>query len=174
MGGRTPEGLFILGETELLEHGCDAVSVLDDDGKVAQVGDQNQSVALQITGDLFGAGEGNQLNAGALDLQNAAVRNLPFAQLIGRSALELVRGEQASIGDTRSAVSQVQDAADLRLERLTQFVEKIREGMVVGDLVDAGPGSSNVAQLAEVRFNSKPDAGNDVLLSTIPRSLSPN
>ena len=64
--------------------------------------------------------------------------------------LELVGGEQAAVGHARPVVAEVDDAADLGLERLADLVEQVGQGRVVGRFRHAGPGGADRLQFGQI------------------------
>jgi len=88
--GHVPEGSRISGEAEAFEFCRAAVRPLADDEKIANIGGDDKPVRTEILADLGGVGGEPGVVAGALDLDDAALRRLPRPWL---AFLDLICGE---------------------------------------------------------------------------------
>lgn len=89
-GGHAPERFRVSGEGEGFEFCRAAVRPLPDDEKIADIGDDDEPVRTEIFADLGGVGGEPGVVAGALYLDDAALRHLPRPWL---AFLDLICGE---------------------------------------------------------------------------------
>ena len=135
-GRRRPEGRLARGELERLKPGGVASASRPTSDEVAVVGDEHLAVEPQVLRDLLRLGDGVDVVARPLDLDRPARGQLPLQDHRLARPLELVRREQPAVGNPRALVGEVDDAADLRPERLTDLVQQVRQRPIIRSLLD--------------------------------------
>src|SRR5260370_21695897 len=131
-----PEFFFRCGETIGFEFGRLAGRVLTDDHKVAVVGNENQPVFSPIAADLFALRGDPGVFSGWFDLDDAASGILWEGGFLTLAFLELVFGEETTVGIASAAVLELENAVYFRLKGLADFVEEGRQRVAVRSFVD--------------------------------------
>jgi hypothetical protein len=102
---------------------------------------------IQPCGDLSGVGCEPYLIGYALHLNHAALRHLPYARLV---FLDLTGGEQAVIRMARTGVAKVGKAKNLRLQVLSEGVQKLGQRWVIRTSFRSRPQAMNIAHRGKV------------------------
>ena len=106
----------------------------------------------QYRSDLFGAGDLLDRLRRRLGFQNAAFGRLALFRLGVGSLLKLAGRKQTAVGQARTAIGDVDDAANLGLQRLADFVQQIGNRRVERRFCNGGARGSNIAEVFQVRF----------------------
>jgi hypothetical protein len=109
------------------------------------------SVFAPVPGDLLAVGGQPGVVAGGLYLNDPLGRD-GAGQGFPGGLLELVRGEEAAVRQTSPPVFEVDDAPDFGLEGLSDFVEQIGKGGLIGSLRNGRPGGTDVVEFPDIGF----------------------
>ena len=141
VAGKRPEAVFISGQGEALQ--CDALAAaLTNQQPVAQVGHQNELVAVPVFADLLRRGRVVDRLGRAFDLNHSARRGTEVFNF-GGGAVKLVGGEQAAVGVACAQVLELHHTVNLGLERTAHAIEQVVERGVVGGFLGAAAGAVN-------------------------------
>lgn len=121
----------------------------DEEAELAEVGDEDLVVVVEIAKHLRGSGELVQLRLERLSFQGAAGGFLTRKDG-GGGALDLAGGEEACLRKSGARVLEMNEAMDLGLERLADRVEKVGERRVVGGFGDTGAQVTDGTELGQV------------------------
>ncbi len=111
--GGAPEPLLVASESEGLQLGRVPLHVLSQEDEVAQVGHEHMAVLVPISPDLLAVGCDPGVLPRPLHLDHAATGN-HTCRRVRFLLVQLVLGEETSIGEPRTAVLEGQDAAHFR------------------------------------------------------------
>ena len=141
-----------VGQPESLQLGWIAVRVLAQQYEVAGVGDQNETVALPVAADLCAIGGELGVVACGLDLQHAALRELP---LLGMARRHLPGGIETEVGMSRALLGQLADAMHPGTQRAAHCVQQVRQRRILGQLASPAARRSDAAEFGEVFLNRR-------------------
>jgi len=120
--GGAPERILAGSESEGLQLGGLPLGVLSDEDEVAQVAHEHLAVLPPVSGDLLAVGCDPGVLPRPLHLDHATARD-HARQRVRCPLLQLLLGEETSIGEPRAAVLEGQDAMHFRTELLPDFVQ---------------------------------------------------
>ena len=150
--GGGPERGFAGGEAEGFQADRRAAGAALEQAEVAVVAHEHLAVMGEVVFDLLRLDEGVEFLARALHFEDAARGLLPQQRGCLVAVLELVRREQPAVGDAGAAVFQLDEAANLGLERGTHRVEENGERRIAGGFLHHRAAGAAGAQVTKIDF----------------------
>lgn len=150
--GLPPERGLVRRQRQPLALADGAFVVAIDEQEIAIVGDEDLPVALDVAGHLLRLSDRLDIITGALDLDHAAGGCLR-QRLVRVERPQLVRREQAAIGNARSRVLHLEDGSHPWLQLVPDRVDQGRQGLVIGRLPRRRAGRADGAEITEVGFD---------------------
>lgn len=138
--GSFPELCLIWGKPVRFQFRRLAFDVLADKHEVAVIRHEHLAVFAPVTGYLRPVRYHPGIVACGFDFNDAASGDGTFRQFLLRPALKLIGGEEPTIGNARSPVLNIDNAADLRLQGLANAVKQVGNGGVVRRFLNCAPG----------------------------------
>jgi hypothetical protein len=140
-----------LASRKLALAGSAALRLLADDEEIAQVGDDDEAVGLEVFGDLLRLGLQPGVVRDGLHLYHAALGHLPLPR---RAALELAGGEQAEIRVSGTGILEIGETEHAPPQIGADGIQQAGESSIVGPLGRTGAQAVRIVQSREIVFNN--------------------